>query len=345
MQPTDYCLQEGGHPWKAHMPRILKFIYYILIVSAFCANMLVVSHTTILSVLGAGLALRGPDGSMMIATDGLYEERIIVFQTFGVGLACTVSSVVVCVWLHLHWESAVVCFFVAIFTCRAIWINYRRVYRRFEFDERDTVDFRDIMEGPANIQAMPSALARNGGIGGFYSSYTQQKAELAAAKAAVKLQKPKNNSTSLQRDNHHHRQQQRRPSPSGTASYSSVSYSHKSSKHRQAEKEPSSYGGGFRGLHKRMTSRSSMDEQDVDTSHENANSGEEGDDTSLSSTSDAEIGRHGTGGEVELQALIERGADAKGKIKRRTNTQSTTHATNASSHKQKKKGDYHIQTV
>lgn len=136
-------------------PRILKFLYYSMIVSAFCANMIVVSHTTTLSVLGAGMALRGPDGSMMTATDGLYEERNGVFKVFGVGLACTVGSVVIVVWIILQWESSLVCMILTVMTCRTIWMNYRRVSQKFDYNEEDTVDFRDIMEGPAAIQAMP----------------------------------------------------------------------------------------------------------------------------------------------------------------------------------------------
>ncbi len=146
-------------------PRILKFLYYLTITSAFCANMIVVSHTTTLSVLGAGLALRGPDGSMMTATDGLYEERKIVFLIFGIGMACTVGSVVICVWVFLQWESAICCMMITILTCRTIWRNYKRVQQRFDFDENDTVDFRDIMEGPAAIQGIPmirSAWSRAG---------------------------------------------------------------------------------------------------------------------------------------------------------------------------------------
>lgn len=117
--------------------------------------MIVVSHTTTLSVLGAGMALRGPDGSMMTATDGLYEERKSVFKIFGIGLACTVGSVVICVWLILHWESAFVCMVLTLLTCRTIYQNYLRVTTRFSFDESETVDFRDIMEGPAAIRAVP----------------------------------------------------------------------------------------------------------------------------------------------------------------------------------------------
>jgi len=136
------------------LARFLKLLYYTSIVAAFCANMIVVSQTTTLSVLGAGLALRGPDGSMMTATDGLYEERSSVFYCFAVGLANTVGCVTVCVWLILHWEAALCCMIIVLFTCRTIWINYKRVKQRFAFDEDETVDFRDIMEGPANIQAV-----------------------------------------------------------------------------------------------------------------------------------------------------------------------------------------------
>ena len=133
------------------MGRCLKFFYYITIVSAFCANMLVVSQTTVLSVLGAGLALRGPDGSMMTATDGLYEERTSVFAVFGIGLACTFGSVLLCVWLILHWEAALVCMGITLITCRKVYMNYRRVCTRFDYDESETVDFKDIFDGAANI--------------------------------------------------------------------------------------------------------------------------------------------------------------------------------------------------
>ena len=141
----------------ANLARFLKFLYYIMIVSAFCSNMMVVAHTTALSVLGAGMALRGPDGSMMTATDGLYEERKTVFSVFGIGLACTVGSVVLCVWLILHWEAALVCMLVTMYTCCKIYRNYQRVIQRFDFDESQTVDFHDIFNGPAAIRVMPNA--------------------------------------------------------------------------------------------------------------------------------------------------------------------------------------------
>jgi hypothetical protein len=131
-------------------------IYFGLIVAAFCANISVVAQTTALSVLGGSLALRGPDGSMMVATDCLYTERKSVFQTFGIGLAATMLSVLVCVWLLLNWEAALFCWIVTLYTCRKIYVNFQRVSLAFAYDEDDTVDFRDIMEGPGAVFAMPN---------------------------------------------------------------------------------------------------------------------------------------------------------------------------------------------
>lgn len=148
------------HATKSHqsivlIPRILKFAYYVCITSAFCSNILVVAQTTILSVLGASLALRGPDGSMMTATDGLYHERALVFRNFGYGLVLTVGSVVLCVWLHLHWEASVICCLISILTLHKMRSTYYRIVKKFDFDEAMTVDLSDFFSGPAAIQAVP----------------------------------------------------------------------------------------------------------------------------------------------------------------------------------------------
>ena len=63
-----------------HVSRAIKFVYYTTIVAAFCANILVVAQSTALSVLGSSIALRGPDGSMISATDSMYQERKPVFH-------------------------------------------------------------------------------------------------------------------------------------------------------------------------------------------------------------------------------------------------------------------------
>jgi hypothetical protein len=154
------------HPPEVHefvhltpmMARLLLLAYYGLIVAAFCSNMVVVSHTTTLSVLGGSLALRGPDGSMMTATDCLFEERRAVFAVFGMGLTLTMGSVLVGVWVLLQWEAALLTCLVATFTCRVMWRNYCRVRAAFQYNEDETVDLRDLFEGVASIRAIPTRL-------------------------------------------------------------------------------------------------------------------------------------------------------------------------------------------
>jgi len=88
--------------------------------------------------------LRGPDGSMMTATDGLYQERSNVFRAFGHGLILTICSVVMCVWLHLHWEASLVCCTISICTIMKMKSTYQRIVKKFDFDESLTVDLNDI---------------------------------------------------------------------------------------------------------------------------------------------------------------------------------------------------------
>ena len=125
---------------------ILHFLYYSLICTAFCCNVIVVAQTTILSVLGAGLALRGPDGSMMTATNILYQERSYIFRIFGYGLTFTILSVFVGVWLMFqHWATALSCWLIATYTCYFIYSNYQRVSKLLYFHDNESVDLHDLL--------------------------------------------------------------------------------------------------------------------------------------------------------------------------------------------------------
>uniref|UniRef100_A0A7S3QJ97 Uncharacterized protein n=2 Tax=Chaetoceros debilis TaxID=122233 RepID=A0A7S3QJ97_9STRA len=152
------------HEFSHHLiPRVLKFVYYVTIVSAFCANILVVGQTSLLSVMGASLALRGPDRSMMTATDGLYDERTSVFRIFAYGLASTVGSVAISVWLILSPEVAFVCMLCTIYTFLKMKEKYYRIKARFGFNENDTVNFDDLFDGPGNLKVFMDGHGKQGG--------------------------------------------------------------------------------------------------------------------------------------------------------------------------------------
>ena len=273
--------------------------------------MMVVSHTTALSVLGAGLALRGPDGSMMTATDGLYEERTVVFRAFSVGLASTVGSVVLCVWLILRWEGAIVCMSITAYTCYRIWTNYHRVYNRFAYDESETVDFRDIMEGPAAIQAVPTFYYNN--RDGQYS------------------QSGNNSRYSKKHSNGSQRQQQRQAPASGTASQSSRSFGNNS--------QQRSFGERVRN---RLRSFNSVDGSNGSISSSYDDDEEAG---NLSG------GGGGTVEEIELQPLIVDGASnvtkRRGNARSQQQQQPQPASSSLSKQAKAKKDDdaYIIQTV
>jgi hypothetical protein len=140
------------HAFYALLYHLLYFTYYSMICGAFCCNVIVVAQTTVLSVLGAGLALRGPDGSMMTATNILYQERAGLFRIFGSGLTLTIMSVFVGVWLMFHsWITALSCFGIATFTLYFIYSNYIRVSQLLFFHDHETVDLQDILSQHSHI--------------------------------------------------------------------------------------------------------------------------------------------------------------------------------------------------
>ena len=149
-----------------HVSRAIKFLYYTTIVTAFCANILVVAQSTALAVLGSSIALRGPDGSMISATDSMYQERKPVFLAFGVGLTATVLSVISAVWLVLSPEAAIVCVSITLFTIMRMYRAWLRINRSFGFDESETVDFTDIFEGPAAIMGVSTRGSPRGWLRG-----------------------------------------------------------------------------------------------------------------------------------------------------------------------------------
>jgi hypothetical protein len=149
---VDVPVDQHSHPYQYYIMyytilyHIIHFLYYSLICTAFCCNVIVVAQTTILSVLGAGLALRGPDGSMMTATNILYQERSHIFQIFGYGLTFTILSVFIGVWLMFqHWTTALSCWCIATYTCYFIYTNYIRVSKLLYFPDNESVDLHDLL--------------------------------------------------------------------------------------------------------------------------------------------------------------------------------------------------------
>jgi hypothetical protein len=55
-----------------------------------------------------------------------------------------------------------ICCSIAVFTISKMREVYYRIVKKFNFNKSMTVDFRDIFEGPAAIQAVPRSIWRLG---------------------------------------------------------------------------------------------------------------------------------------------------------------------------------------
>lgn len=90
-------LTQVSVPHDAHYA--VKLLYLLFTTGAMSCELIAVLNTTLLSMLGPGLALRGPDGSMHKAVDGMMYEYRKAFFTFGLGLIAFHFSALLFGWL------------------------------------------------------------------------------------------------------------------------------------------------------------------------------------------------------------------------------------------------------
>jgi hypothetical protein len=81
---------------------VLKLLYLLVTTTAMSLELLAVMNTTLLSMLGPGLALRGPDGSMHPAVDGMMEEYQAAYLNFVLGLIFFHFSAALFGWLMFN---------------------------------------------------------------------------------------------------------------------------------------------------------------------------------------------------------------------------------------------------
>jgi len=122
-----------------------KACLHLFVTISICANLMCTASTTFVSVWGSGKALRGKDGSMFEAVDGMNDERAFIFTCFGVGLITTLLALMSAAWILMTLEVA----FVA--TCGVSWSIYvivrqaRRIHAKFGLSKKDIVSFEDMI--------------------------------------------------------------------------------------------------------------------------------------------------------------------------------------------------------
>lgn len=139
---TTTCLIEMNIP-----PDTEKFLLYFMHISAvisISSNIACVSLATITSIWGSGKALRGKDGSMDEAVDGMNKERNLIFKTFALGLAGNLASVLGSCMITMESPVSLIASGIVVYTAYIILTNAIRIQKRFIVVDRDSVRLDDL---------------------------------------------------------------------------------------------------------------------------------------------------------------------------------------------------------
>ena len=112
----------------------LKTSYLCVTTMAMGFELIAVLNSTLCSMLGPGLALRGPDGSMHRAVDGLMLEYRLTFLFFTMGLIAFHLSALLFAWLEFSWPVALAMTVALLMFVYGMWRYFKRIYQRFALE-------------------------------------------------------------------------------------------------------------------------------------------------------------------------------------------------------------------
>ena len=104
------------------------------------ANITCVSLSTMTTIFGSGKALRGQDGSMDEAVDGISRERNLIFTSFAVGLAGNLSTVLAVCFIIMDAPTCYIACFIVLYCAYLIYTNSRRIWAKFTLKDAIRLD-------------------------------------------------------------------------------------------------------------------------------------------------------------------------------------------------------------
>lgn len=142
---TTTCLIEISIPDNCNF--IAKAFLHMSAIFSICSNIACVSLSTITTIWGSGKALRGKDGSMDEAVEGINDERDLIFRAFGCGLAGNLCTVLFACFILMDYPIACLAATVVLYTAWLIYSNATRIQRKFHL--ADTVRLDDLTKTKA----------------------------------------------------------------------------------------------------------------------------------------------------------------------------------------------------
>jgi hypothetical protein len=139
---TTTCFIEVSIPVTTHF--VPKHMLHFFAVLSICFNLTCVSLSTIVSVWGSGMALRGKDGSMDDAVQGMGQERDIIFRSFFSGLFCNLCTILFASWILMDKELAAMATIIIVYTIWVIYTNALRITKMFHLTAAETTRLDDL---------------------------------------------------------------------------------------------------------------------------------------------------------------------------------------------------------
>ncbi len=145
---TTTCLIEISLPSTVNP--LAKYFLHLAAIVSICANLTCVSLSTITSIWGSGKALRGQDGSMDEAVDGMSRERSLIFQAFAIGLGGNLCTVCSTCFILMDFPISLMAVCIVNYAAWTIGSNALRIQKKFDIADQ-AVRLDDLTKYPANI--------------------------------------------------------------------------------------------------------------------------------------------------------------------------------------------------
>eukprot|EP00930_Biecheleria_cincta_P074021 TRINITY_DN61258_c0_g1_i1.p2 TRINITY_DN61258_c0_g1~~TRINITY_DN61258_c0_g1_i1.p2 ORF type:complete len:225 (-),score=47.99 TRINITY_DN61258_c0_g1_i1:120-794(-) len=124
---------------------MLQYAFYLFGFMTLVFNLGAVVMTTCINVLSTGLALRGPDGSMLRSVDGLYTQRIKVFWSFALGIVACCISVIFLAWIKMTTVPALISSLLISWAMVSGWRMQKDYEKLFAMNDADSVVLDDVL--------------------------------------------------------------------------------------------------------------------------------------------------------------------------------------------------------
>ncbi len=117
---------------SSNVPDGAKYLYWVSTAFVLGTSIHVLIITSFISVFGPGLALRGPEGSMVRDVEGMYQEQKMILSTYIIMIVSFALSIIGMFWIVMTDAAAVIC--ICLFMFMAFYWYYCciRIYNRFK---------------------------------------------------------------------------------------------------------------------------------------------------------------------------------------------------------------------